>query len=107
MRLIADSARLVVDSGASCSERMDILVPDLLHPMKLEKDNLLSDKAGGSGSADHSFGDDLTILELDEGKRSLDATKKCRRSYQLNRHFKDTGQQRCPGQRWSLEKMAP
>lgn len=53
--------------------------------MKFEKGYLPFDKTGGFGYvANHSSKDDLTIVELDEGKGSLDGANNRRRSYELN-----------------------
>lgn len=45
---------------------------------------------------DSSSSNDLVILDLDEGKKSLSATKERRRSYELYRHFQDSWASKLP-----------
>lgn len=71
------------------------VVPNSLAPVKMEKVDY--EKGSTSpGSDGSSSSDDLTVLNLVEGKKSLEAAKKRKWSYELNRHFQDNWAQKLP-----------
>lgn len=70
------------------------MVPDSLTPMKVEESEVPQlGSVGGFRLRSNDVGiflstNDLsTILNLDEGKCSLKASNKCKRSYEPNQHF--------------------
>lgn len=87
---------LKVDSADIGSSSTVILAPDSIPVVKVKMEDLGkgSRDASGSGSGDQSFDDDLIVLEPEEEARSLEAVKK--RSYELNRSFKDSWAAKLP-----------
>lgn len=73
------------------------VVPDLRVAVKVEdpkseKGSRLTEPA----SSGESSGDDLTVLNPDEGKKSLEEVRKQKWAYELNHHFQDNLAQKLP-----------